>query len=260
MKDIKGKVVVVSGASGNLGSAICKVFAGKGAIIIALDLSEESLLDLRDEIKNDIDTFKCDITDFEACQNVFTEIIEKYKRIDVLINNAGITNIERYAKMKNRVAVTRKVMEVNFFGAVHCLELCFEQLIKHKGAIVNISSVAGFAPLLGRTAYSASKHAMNGFFTSLSSELIDSDVQCLIVCPSFIEATKKNMNSSLYQEKKKIGQDVSPIKIAEDIISALKKKKRILISGKTGLVSYYVNRLLPNFYFKKMREKLSKSL
>lgn len=267
IRNLKNNVIVVTGASGNLGKAICKRFAKAGSLIAALDINEIALVKLQKDLskeKIEIYPVLCDITNKNSCQAARQKIHKKWGRIDGLINNAGITHIERFTKMDKSKDTTRKVMEVNFFGAVNCTEALLEDIIRNKGLIVNISSVAGFAPLLGRTAYAASKHALHGFFESLYSEVKEDGVHCLMVCPSFIQApaevdasTEKN---SIYQNKKTIGKDVSPDEIAEDILSCCRKNKTLLVSGKTGKISYFLNRFLPKVYLNAMINKLKNDL
>ncbi len=260
-------VIMVTGASGNLGRAICMAFAKAGAKIVALDLNKDALLALQEDfMKEDIEILPlvCDITDKSSCKAAADTVIGKFGRINALVNNAGITHIERYTDMDKSKEITRRIMEVNFFGAVNCTEVCLDEIRKNKGFFVNISSVAGFAPLLGRTAYAASKHALHGFFESLHSELRDEGVHSLMVCPSFIQApvnadasTAKN---SIYQNKKTIGKDVSPDDIAKDILSYCIKNKPLLVSGKTGRMSYFLRRFLPGIYFNAMCNKLKNDL
>jgi len=267
-RDFKNKVIVVTGASGNLGTAICKRFAKAGAKIAALDINEAALTKLQKELSEDkieVLPLICDITNKESCKSAVQKILDKWGRIDGLANNAGITHIERYTNMDKSKEITRRIMEVNFFGSVNCTEAMLDQIRKNKGLIINISSVAGFAPLLGRTAYAASKHALHGFFESLGSELEEEGVHCLMVCPSFIQAPKNTgganaTNNSIYQKKKKIGKDVSPDEIADDIHTYCLKGKKLLVSGKTGRLSYFLRRFFPNFYERKMIEKLKNEL
>lgn len=266
-RDFKNKVIMVTGASGNLGKAICKRFAKAGAYIAALDINEASLSKLQEELSKDnieVLPIVCDITDQKSCEAAAQQVLQKWNRIDGLANNAGITHIERYTKMDKSKDITRKIMEVNFFGAVNCTEAVLDEIRKNKGVLINISSVAGFAPLLGRTAYAASKHALHGFFESLGSELQEEGVHCLMVCPSFIQAPKGNDGSaeknSIYQDKKTIGKDVSPTEIADDIYHYCLKNKKILVSGKTGKISYFLRRFFPNFYERAMIKNLKDSL
>lgn len=263
-RNFKNKVLVVTGASGNLGKAICKQFAGVGMEIAALDINQISLDNLQAELRTDgieVLPIICDITNKKSCQVAMDKVLEHWGRIDGLANNAGITHIERYTEMDKEKDITRRVMEVNFFGAVNCTQACLEQIRQHKGFIVNISSVAGFAPLLGRTAYAASKHALHGFFESLGSELKEEGVHCLMVCPSFIQAPPEAKNASseknsIYQDKKTIGKTVSAGEIAQNIHLYCQKNKPLLIAGKTGKISYWLHRFLPKVYERAMIKNL----
>ena len=266
-RKIKNNVIVVTGASGNLGKAICKQFAKSGSLIAALDINSIALIKLKKDLgKEDIEiyTIECDITDKNACQTARNKIYNKWGRIDGLVNNAGITHIERFIKMDKRIEITRKVMEINFFGAVNCTEAFLNDIHKNKGLIVSISSVAGFAPLLGRTAYSASKHALHGFFESLYSEVKEEGIHCLMVCPSFIQAPREidisPEKNSFYRNKKTIGKNISPDRIAKDIVSCCKKNKPFLVSGKTGIISYFLYRFFPKVYLNTMINKLKRDV
>lgn len=263
-RNFKDKVLVVTGASGNLGRAICKQFAGVGMKIAALDINQISLDKLQVQLQKDgieVLPIVCDITDKSSCKMAMDKVVGQWGRIDALANNAGITHIERYTEMNKDKEITRRVMEVNFFGAVNCTQACLGQIRKNKGFIVNISSVAGFAPLLGRTAYAASKHALHGFFESLGSELKEEGVHCLMVCPSFIQAPPEAKNASseknsIYQDKKTVGKTVSAEEIATDIYLYCQKNKPLLVSGKTGKMSYWLHRFLPRVYERVMIKNL----
>jgi short-subunit dehydrogenase len=263
-RDFKDKVLVVTGASGNLGRAICKQFSGVGMKIAALDINQISLDKLQVQLQKEgieILPIVCDITDKSSCKTAMDKVIKHWGRIDGLANNAGITHIELYTEMDKDKDITRRVMEVNFFGSVNCTQACLDQIRQHKGFMVNISSVAGFAPLLGRTAYAASKHALHGFFESLGSELKEEGVHCLMVCPSFIQAPPEatdasSEKNSIYQNKKTVGKTVSAEKIAEDIYLYCQKNKPLLVSGKTGKMSYWLHRFLPRVYERVMINNL----
>lgn len=268
-RTFQNKVLIVTGASGNLGSAICKRFAQAGAKIAALDINQAALDKLQEQLKIDkieVLPIVCDITDKNSCNAAAKQVLDKWGRIDGLANNAGITHIERFTKMDKTKDITRRVMEVNFFGAVNCTEAVLDQIRQNKGFFINISSVAGFAPLLGRTAYAASKHALHGFFESLRCELQEEGVHSLMVCPSFIQAPPEAANAasseqnSIYQKKKTIGKSISAEDIAEDIFYYCTHNIPLLVSGKTGKMSYWLRRFLPSFYERMMIKKLRNEL
>jgi len=260
------KVIVITGASGNLGRAIALQFAQAGSQLVALDYNQTALAQMQIDFEqkgHSIATLVCDITDEKACEATIQQVINKYQRIDGLVNNAGITHIERFMQMSTPVATTRRVMAVNFFGAVYCTYAALPQLRKNKGFIVAISSVAGFAPLLGRTAYAASKHALHGFFESLGAELQEEGLHCLMVCPSFISPPKKDTadaKDSIYQDKKTIGATVSAQSIARDILMACQRNKKTLVCGRTGKISYLLRRFFPRLYEYFMINKLKNDI
>ena len=187
-RDFTGKVVVITGAAGGLGRALARAFAIEGARIAALDRDAAGAEALAGELRANGRPalgLACDVTDATACESAMAAVLAAWGRIDVVINNAGITH--RSALRRTDPAVTRRVMEVNFFGAVNCTRAAMDALCASRGLIIVISSVAGFAPLIARTGYAAAKHALHGFFESLRTELVDDGVEVLIVCPSFID-------------------------------------------------------------------------
>ncbi|MCP4443332.1 MAG: SDR family oxidoreductase [Aureispira sp.] len=266
-RNFKNSVIVITGAAGNLGTALCERFGKEGAKFIALDLNPKDVERLAKQLEaKNIEVFAraCDITDAEACKAVVEEGKKHFGRIDHLINNAGITHIERYRKMDKSKNTIRKVMEVNFFGSVNSTEACLDDIVWNKGMILTVSSVAGFAPLIGRTAYSASKHALHGFFESLRAELADDGVQCMMICPSFISPNKPKDSEkvdatekgSIYQPKKLVGKEVTATMAAEDIYNAAIANKPLVTVGKVSKQSYLLTRVAPNLYENIMRKRL----
>ena len=265
-RNFYNKVLLVTGASGNLGTAICQKFLEEGCRIAALDMKQEALSSLEQKLgahQEQLLSIVCDITNKESCEHAINKVLQQWGRIDGLVNNAGITHIERYTNMDKTKGITRRIMEVNFFGAVNCTELTLAEIRKNKGVLVNISSVAGFAPLLGRTAYAASKHALHGFFESLYCELQEEDVHVLMVCPSFIQPPKTvgtTAQNSIYQNKKTIGQTTSAHSIAHKIYDSCLKNKPLLIAGKTGKIAYWLHRFFPRIYEQSMIRQLKNAL
>ena len=263
-RNFNQKVIVITGASGNLGTELCLKFGKEGAYIVGLDISEAALEHLSNLLKqHNIRhwTSLCDITNLANIQEVINTIIEKFGQLDVWINNAGITHIQRFLNTAAPDQITRKIMEVNFFGAIQSVQIALPFLIKTKGLIVNISSVAGFAPLVGRTAYSSSKHALHGFFESLREELYEKEVGVLMVCPSYIGQSAAAYNGhsdaqSIHQPKKILGNLLVPEVLAGRIYVAAQNNKKLLVVGRTAWLSYWLRRLFPNWYARTMRKRL----
>jgi NAD(P)-dependent dehydrogenase (short-subunit alcohol dehydrogenase family) len=186
--EFKNKVIVVTGAASGIGAAVCDRFANDGACIQLLDKDEEGVTAAADRLRADgVDArgFRCDVADENECTEVIAQIIEQQGGIDVLVNNAGIT--QRSAFVDTDINVYHRVMDVNFFGSLYCTKAAIDSLIKRRGMVIVMESLAGVAPLLGRTGYCASKHALHGFFTTLRTEIRDSGVHIMIVCPGFVQ-------------------------------------------------------------------------
>ncbi len=180
--DFKHKVVVVTGATGGIGRALSWRFATAGARIVLIDLDLEQLSALQNQVERsgtEVLSIECDITDFERCQVAMQQVVDQFGGIDVLINNAGISHQSKFAETD--MCVFRRVMDVNYFGAIHCTKAALESLVQRHGMIISLSSTGGFAPMLGRVAYSASKHALHGLFESLRVELKEKGVRVMIV-------------------------------------------------------------------------------
>ena len=257
-----GKVVVVTGAAGGLGRALAQAFAAAGACVGVLDVdgnaAEACAGMLRDQGRQAVG-LACDVTDKAECERALAAVIACWGRIDVLVNNAGISH--RSAWRRTDLAVTRRVMEVNFFGAVNCTRAALDALLATRGLIIVISSVAGFAPLIARTGYAAAKHALHGFFDSLRTELVDEGVDVLVVCPSFI-ATGIDRNAlggdgaPVRHAQEIVGGRAQPEQIAAQIIQAARKGKQLLLPGRTAKLAWWVSRLAPRYYARAMARRL----
>lgn len=258
------QVVVITGASGNLGTELCLAFGQRGAKIVCLDISQAGLAHLSALLtEKQIIHFTSflDVAQNTDNERIVEKIIQHFGRLDIWVNNAGITHIQRFTNIPQPLEVLERVMRVNFFGAVQPLTAALPHLIQQKGQIINISSAAGFAPLVGRTAYSASKHALHGFFESLREELKAQEVHVLMVCPSFIGQSASayqdpNHAQAIHQPKKILGSLVLPQVLAEKITAAATARQNLLIAGRTAWLSYWLSRLFPNWYAKIMRQRL----
>lgn len=261
-RDFAGKVVLVTGAAGGLGRALARAFAAAGARIAALDRDAAGAEALAAELRaqgREAQSLECDVTDAASCARAVEALMRSWGRIDVLVNNAGITH--RSAYRRTDPAVTRRVMEVNFFGAVHCTRAALEALTESRGLIVVISSVAGFAPLIARTGYAAAKHALHGFFESLRTELADDGVDVLMVCPSFIDTgIDKNAlggdGAPARHGQQVVGVRARPESVAAEVLRAAASGRRLLLPGRTAKLAWWVSRLAPRYYARVMARRL----
>jgi NAD(P)-dependent dehydrogenase (short-subunit alcohol dehydrogenase family) len=266
LRDFREKVVVVTGAAGGLGRALCFRFGAAGSRIVALDRDPSALASLLADLQaQEITaiTEVCDMSREEDCRRGMAAAIQAFGGIDVLVNNAGITHRSAFARTQPEVI--RHVMAVNFFGAMHCTHAALEQLIARRGMIIVISSVAGFAPLIARTGYAASKHALHGFFDSLRSEVESLGVNVLLVCPSFIQTgIEKNAlagDGNLASHPQSIvGKRATPDAAAGKIFVAAAKEQRLLLPDAVSRLSWWVSRLAPRFYQRAMARKLGQEM
>jgi NAD(P)-dependent dehydrogenase (short-subunit alcohol dehydrogenase family) len=266
----QSKVVIVTGGASGIGLATCVEFAKNGAKIAMLDMDilalekqKQTFLTKDLTAECDILTIECDVTNQEACQSAIKQVLKQFGQIDILFNNAGIT--QRGLFEKTDISVFKKVMDVNFFGSLYCTKAALESIIQTKGTIIVNESIAGVAPLLGRTGYSASKHALHGLFTSLRCELRHIGVHVMIVCPGFIRTNLQSRalgsdGNIATHEQTIVGKVETPENVAKQIIKGIVKKKPILILTFMGKIGYLVSRLSPLLYEYLMTQKFKKEL
>jgi short-subunit dehydrogenase len=152
-------------------------------------------------------------------------------------------------------------MDVNFYGAIHCTKAALPRLIERRGLVIAISSVAGYTPLIARTGYAASKHALHGFFESLRTELAPQGVHVMMACPSFI-ATQIDRNAlggdgqPVRHAQVTIGRPLTPDAAAQQIVAGAARDRRLLLIGRTARIAWWVSRLAPALYEKLMARRL----
>ena len=249
---MKNKVVVISGASSGIGKACAWHFAKNGSKVVLAARSEEKLKAIGKEMMiagYEILTVRADVSNEEDCQNLISETINRFKVIDVLINNAGISMRATLEEMD--LSVMKKVMDINFFGTVFCTKYALPFILKSKGSIVGVSSIAGFKGLPARTAYSASKFAMQGFLESLRIENLKKGLHVLIACPGFTASNIRNTALSKDGEvQRESPRDESKMmtaeKVAEYIYKAVINRQNSLVLTFNGKLTVFLNKLIPS--------------
>ncbi len=259
---LRERTVLISGAAGGLGSALCAQFAKAGARIAALDRDEERLFALAHGLRTQgaqVLVLPADVTDPGQCREAVEATCDSFGGLDVLVNNAGISH--RSLLANTDPTVIRRIVEVNFFGALHLTHAALPGVLARRGAIVAVSSVAGFAPLTGRTGYCASKHALHGFFDSLRSEIEADGVDVMLVCPSFIRtgigaAASGGDGAAVRTPRLTTGGESSPEQVACAIVNALVKRRRLLLPDATARKAWWLSRIAPGLYTRIMRRRL----
>lgn len=258
---LDGAVALVTGAASGLGRAFVLHLRRLGARVAALDVDAAGLQQLAAECTGvpELQVFPCDVTDRAASEAAVERAAAHFGRIDWLVANAGISH--HSALSQTAPQVIRRVVEVNFFGAVHVTQAALPHLVRSRGVIVAVSSVAGFSPLVARTGYAASKHALHGFFDSLRSEVSAAGVAVMLACPSFI-ATDIDRHalgpdgSPFRGAKALVGKPATPEAVADRIYEAARRERRLLLPGATAQLAWWLSRLTPAGYARIMTARM----
>ncbi len=248
-------VVLITGAAGGLGTALARRYAATGARLALLDREGAGADALAQELEGlgcEAIARTCDLTSASQTDSAIDHVLAQWGGIDVLVNNAGITHLGRFRDTD--VDTIRRVMEVNFFGAVHCTKAALPSLLERRGQIVVLSSVAGIAPLATRTGYAASKHALHGFFESLRAEHAADGLRVTMVCPSFIDtpigdhALGPHGEPAASSERSGVRNAARPEDVADAIVRAAAGDRRLLLTPREARLSYWVARLAPPLF------------
>lgn len=259
----KDKVVIVTGGSDGIGKALVERLLANGAKVATCARDNDKLYKLQsDHPSYPLHTMVADVSNENDCRRLIETTIKFFGGIDILINNAGIS---MRALLKDAsIDVIRKVMEINFFGAVYCTKYALNSIIERKGTIVGVSSIAGYRGLPGRNGYSASKFALQGWLEAIRTELMQDNVHVMWVCPGF--TTSNIRNAALNKDGQSQGESpmdensmMTAAECARHILHAIQKKKRTIVLTFTGKRTVFLNKFFPgladkmvrNFFFKK---------
>jgi dehydrogenase/reductase SDR family member 7B len=257
MKKFTEKIVWITGASSGIGEELAYAFAREGAFLVLMARNREKLENVR--IKCLKDTSKCwvypvDLLKIDHLDNLVATVIEQTGQIDVLVNNAGRS--QRSFARDTALDIDRTIMELNFFSKVALTKLVLPHMLKNKsGHIVVISSISGKFGFPMRTAYSASKHAIQGFFESLRAELVKDNISITIVSPGRVK-TDISLNaitgSGGSYDKMDPGQaeGMPADECAARIVKAIKNKRKEVLIGQKEVALVYIRRFLPILYHK----------
>lgn len=248
---MKDKVVVITGGSSGIGKALAEVFGKNGSRILITGRNAADLSAAVEELRTkgiDIHGFTADVSREADNRAMASEATKLFGRIDILINNAGVTMRALFEEVD--MEVIRSVMDINFFGVLYATKYCLPEIIRNKGSVIGISSIAGYRGLPARTGYSASKFALNGFLEVLRTEMLKRDVHVMTACPGF--TTSNIRKRSLTKDGSLQGdspRDESKMMTAEacaqHIYLATLRRKKILILTAQGKFTVFLNKWLP---------------
>lgn len=226
-------------------------FGKRGANIVISGRNKENLEQAAEELRKTGIQILCvagDVSNENDCKLLIEKTIEKFGSIDVLINNAGISMRALFKDLN--LGVIKKVMDINFWGTVYCTKYALPYLLKTKGSVVGISSIAGYNGLPGRTGYSASKFAMQGFLDALRIENLKTGLHVLVACPGYTASNVRNAalaadGSSQGESPRNEEKMMTAEEVAEEIFKAVEKRKRTIVLTGQGKLAVWMNKLFP---------------
>lgn len=249
---LDNKVVIVTGASSGIGKACAYEFASKGAKLVLAARNIDKLSEVEYDLRNkgvEVVSIATDVSVEKDCKQMIDLTIAKYGKIDVLVNNAGISMRAMFEDLE--LDVMRKLMDVNFWGTVQCTKYALPYLLKTKGSVVGVISIAGYLGLPARTGYSASKYAVRGFLDTLRVECLKKDLNVLVVAPGFtasnIRKTALIADGSTQGETPRNEDNMmSAEKCAEHIVKAVcKRKSELILTFIEGKFSVFLKKFFP---------------
>jgi dehydrogenase/reductase SDR family member 7B len=253
----KGKIAWVTGASSGIGEAIARRLAANGADLIISGTNTSRLDGVVEEISSmgaRAESIVFDLSDPAEVEDAANRVIEKYPKIDFLFNNGGVS--QRTAAIDTTPAIDRRIMEINYFSGVLLTKKVLPAMIKNGGGhIIAISSISGLFGFPLRSAYSASKHAMHGFYESLWTELHGKGIRTTIACPGRV---RTNMSLNAIGKggepygKMDRGQltGISPEKCARQILRAVMQNRRQVLIGGKELILARLKCWLPSVFYR----------
>jgi short-subunit dehydrogenase len=245
-------VVIITGASSGIGRQLALHLAEQGAWLSLAGRNVDHLEEVSEECQQrggKAIVVPTDVAEKSHCQNLIERTVERYGRIDTLINNAGFAIASRFDEMKD-LTLFEKIIQVNFFGSVYCTHYALPWLKKSNGRLVAVSSLRGKLPSATAEGYGAGKHAMSEFFSSLRNELINTGVSVIIIYPNWVstgitgraikaDGTQKGEIS--IHEKGAMPADTC----AKIIVEAIARRKREVVMSFEGKLGLWLRLIAP---------------
>ncbi|WP_083631331.1 SDR family oxidoreductase [Labilibacter marinus] len=251
-----GKVVWITGASSGIGEELAYAYAREGARLVLTARREDKLNAVKErclKYTKECFVFPADLSSTDHLQDLVQRVLQKMGAIDILVNNAGMS--QRSLAKETPLVNDRKIMELNFFSAIALTKLILPVMLQNQsGHIVAVSSIVGKFGFPMRSAYSAAKHALQGYFESLRAEVKADHIKVTIVSPGRVK-TEVSKNA-LTKDGTAHGQmDAGQEKgmqadvCAKKIVKAIKKGKKDVLIGGSELLMVYIYKYLPSLYY-----------
>lgn len=252
IKFFKDKVIIVTGASSGIGLATARLFASHGAKVVMAARSVEKLEQIKNEMPEPAKVLcvKTDVAKEEDCKNLIEETLKTFGRIDILINNAGISMRAMFIDLD--LDVIKRLMDTNFWGTIYCTKFALPYLLESKGSVVGVISTAGYLGLPGRTGYSASKFAIRGFMNTLRVEHRYDGLHVMVFAPGFTASnirTKALLADGSPQGVTPRNEDkmMTAERVAQRMAYGLRFRKNEMLLTPVGKITKFFTYALPRF-------------
>jgi short-subunit dehydrogenase len=248
MAALSQKVIVITGGSSGIGKALVEDALSRGAFVAVCARNYEKLTGLFPP-SDKLLCFKADVSKETDCYDFIDAVLKKWNKIDVLINNAGISMRALFEDA--HLDVIRELMDINFWGTVYCTKRALPAILKQKGVVVGISSIAGYRGLPGRTGYSASKFAMQGFLESLRTELLHTGANVMWVSPGFTASNIRNVariadGSTQAETPLDESKLMTSEQCAAHVLNAVEGRKRSVVLSLQGKLAVWLSKFFPS--------------
>ncbi|MDX1992731.1 MAG: SDR family oxidoreductase [bacterium] len=242
------KIILITGASSGIGAELARQVSRLGAKCVLAARDRNALEQVARDCPGAL-IVPTDVTNPDDCKRLVEQAIAHFGRIDVLVNNAGVSQWALFEQITD-LTIFEQIMRVNYLGSVYCTYYALPHIKRTKGLLVAVSSLTGKTGVPTRTAYSASKHAMQGFFDSLRIELLGTGVDVLVVSPGFVQTSVRER--AFGADGKPLGQShldeagVMPVEeCVRQIVDAMQKRRRELVMTSRGRLAQWLKLIAP---------------
>ena len=250
MRTLQDKVIIVTGASSGIGLASARQFGSEGAKVVMAARSISKMEELAPSVAppDRVLCVRCDVTREEDCRALIEAAVARFGRIDVLVNNAGLSMRAMFKDMD--LDVLRRLMDVNFWGTVYCTKYALPYLLETKGSLVGVISIAGYSALPARTGYSASKYAVRGFLDTVRIEHLKDGLHVLVFAPGYTASNVRNAaltadGSPQGETPLEEGKLMSAERVAKRLSLALHMRRNKMILTLLGRATVRAHNMFP---------------